>query len=105
MRATCRLLGAEPREVRDQQTSEHQRINIHGAIHLETGQARMIEALTIDVASTIRLLQSIEALYPMLALIDVSVQRALSSCQARAGMVGLAGTTHQAALHPTIART
>ena len=29
----------------------------------------MIEALTIDAASTIRLLQSIQALYPMLALI------------------------------------
>ena len=32
-----------------------QRINIHGAIDLETGQTRMIEALTIDAASTIRL--------------------------------------------------
>ena len=39
-----------------------ERINIHGAIDLETGQTRMIEALTIDAASTIRLLQSIEAL-------------------------------------------
>src|ERR1035437_10763580 len=52
-----------------EQTSGRQRINIHGAIDLETGQTRMIEALTIDAASTIRLLQSIEALYPMLALI------------------------------------
>ena len=84
-----------------------ERINIHGAIDLETGQTRMIEALTIDAASTIRLLQSIEALYPMLALIRCFLgQRALSSCQARAGMVGPAGTTHQAALHPRrIART
>ena len=48
-----------------EQTSGRQRINIHGAIDLETGQTRMIEALTIDAASTIRLLQSIEALYPM----------------------------------------
>ena len=86
-----------------EQTSGRQRINIHGAIDLETGQTRMIEALTIDAASTIRLLQSIEALYPMLALIHVFLgQRALSSCQARAGMVGPAGTTHQAALHPNI---
>src|SRR5665811_2199173 len=46
-----------------EQTSGRQRINIHGAINLETGQTRMIEALTIDAASTIRLLQSIEALY------------------------------------------
>ena len=54
-----------------EQTSGRQRINIHGAIDLETGQTRMIEALTIDAASTIRLLQSIEALYPTLALIHV----------------------------------
>src|ERR1019366_7209722 len=54
-----------------EQTSGRQRINIHGAIDLETGQTRMIEVLTIDAASTIRLLQSIEALYPMLALIHV----------------------------------
>ena len=31
----------------------------------------MIEAETVDAASTIKLLQSIEALYPMLALIHV----------------------------------
>ena len=37
-----------------EQTSGRQRINIHGAIDLETGQTRMIEALTIDAASTIR---------------------------------------------------
>jgi transposase len=49
------------------QASGRQRINIHGAINLETGQTRMIEALTIDAASTVRLLQLIEALYPMLA--------------------------------------
>ena len=86
-----------------EQTSGRQRINIHGAIDLETGQTRMIEALTIDAASTIRLLQSIEALYPMLALIPCFLgQGALSSCQARAGMVGPAGTTHQAALHPNV---
>jgi hypothetical protein len=46
-----------------EQTSGRQRINIHGAIDLETGQTRMIEALTIDAASTIRLLQSIEAFH------------------------------------------
>ena len=36
----------------------------------------MIEALTIDAASTIRLLQSIEVLYPMLALIHVFLDNA-----------------------------
>jgi transposase len=59
-----------------EQTSGRQRINIHGAIDLETGQTRMIEAETIDAASTIRLLESIEALYPMLALIHVFLDNA-----------------------------
>ena len=60
-----------------EQTSGRQRINIHGAIDSEeTGQTRMIEALTIDAASTIRLLQSIEALHPMLALIHVFLDNA-----------------------------
>ena len=54
-----------------EQTSGRQRINIHGAIDLETGQTQMIEALTIDAASTIRLLELIEALYPMLVLVHV----------------------------------
>jgi hypothetical protein len=47
-----------------EQTSGRQRINIHGAIDLETGQTRMIEAQTVDALSTIKLLESIEALYP-----------------------------------------
>lgn len=59
-----------------EQTSGRQRINIHGAIDLETGQTRMIEVLTVDAASTIRLLQSIEALYPMLVLIHVFLDNA-----------------------------
>ena len=59
-----------------EQTSGRQRINIHGAIDLETGKTRMIEALTIDAASTIRLLESIEAMYPMLALIHVFLDNA-----------------------------
>ena len=59
-----------------EQTSGRQRINIHGAIDLETGQTRMIEAETIDAASTIRLLQSIEMLYPFLALIHVFLDNA-----------------------------
>ena len=59
-----------------EQTSGRQRINIHGAIDLRTGQTRMIEALTVDAASTIRLLESIEALYPLLALIHVFLDNA-----------------------------
>ena len=42
-----------------EQTSGRPRINIHGAIDLETGQTRMIEAETIDATSTIQLLESL----------------------------------------------
>jgi transposase len=59
-----------------EQTSGRQRINIHGAINLETGQTRMIEVETVDAASTIRLLEAIEALYPLLVLIHVFLDNA-----------------------------
>ncbi len=59
-----------------EQTSGRQRINIHGAVDLETGQTRMIEVETVDAASTIRLLEAIEALYPMLASIHVFLDNA-----------------------------
>ena len=58
------------------QTSGRQRINIHGAIDLETGQTRMREVLTVDAMSTIALLISIEALYPAMRLIHVFVDNA-----------------------------
>ena len=59
-----------------EQTSGRQRINIHGAIDLETGQTRMIDVETVDAASTITLLEAIEALYPLLELIHVSLDNA-----------------------------
>ncbi|WP_170263719.1 IS630 family transposase [Blastochloris sulfoviridis] len=59
-----------------EQTSGRQRINIHGAVDLETGQTRTIEVETVDAVSTIRLLEAIEALYPMLALIHVFLDNA-----------------------------
>jgi hypothetical protein len=52
------------------------RINIHGAIDLETGQTRIIEVAIVDALSTIKLLESIEALYSMLALIHVFLDNA-----------------------------
>ena len=69
-------ISPQMRSICREQTSGRQRINIHGAIDLETGRTRMIEAETIDAASTIRLLASIEALYPMLALIHVFLDNA-----------------------------
>jgi transposase len=59
-----------------EQTSGRERINIHGAIDLETGQTRMIDVETVNAASTITLLEAIESLYPMLALIHVFLDNA-----------------------------
>lgn len=58
------------------QTSGRERLNIHGALDLETGQTRMIEAATIDAASTIRLLRSIETLYPAKRVLHVFLDNA-----------------------------
>ena len=58
------------------QTSGRQRMNIHGAIDLETGQTRMREVLTVDAMSTIALLMSIGALYPAMRLILVFLDNA-----------------------------
>ena len=43
------------------QTSGRQRLNIHGALDLETGKTRMMEVATVNAASTIMLLMAIEA--------------------------------------------
>ena len=54
-----------------EQTSGRQRLNIHGAIDLEAGQTRMIEAATVNAISMIMLLREIEAMYPGLAKIEL----------------------------------
>src|ERR1700694_849085 len=59
-----------------EQTSGRERINIHGAINLETGQTRLIDVETVNARSTITLLEASEALYPMLALIHVFLDNA-----------------------------
>ena len=41
------------------QSSGRQRLNIHGAIDLETGKTRMIEAATVSAISTIMLLKAL----------------------------------------------
>jgi transposase len=58
------------------QTSGRQRLNIHGAIDLETGKTRMIEAETVNAVSTIMLLMAIEAMYPGKRLIHLFVDNA-----------------------------
>jgi hypothetical protein len=85
-----------------EQTSGLQRINIHGAVDLETGQPE-IEVETVDAASTIRLLESIEAFYPNPGPHPGFFrQRALSSRDDRARMARSAGATNNAALHPAL---
>ena len=54
-----------------EQTSGRQRLNIHGAIDLETGATRMIEATTIDALSSIALLIAITLRYPIKRLMHV----------------------------------
>ena len=58
------------------QTSGRQRLNIHGAIDLETGRTRMIEAATVNAISMIMLLRAIEAMYPGKRLIHLFVDNA-----------------------------
>jgi len=68
-----------------EQTSGRQRLNVHGAIDLETGKTAMLDLETVDAASTIRLLQAIEAMYPLMAMIHVFLDNARyhtrSSCR------------------------
>ena len=59
-----------------EQTSGRQRLNVHGAIDLENGKTAMIDVETVDAASTIRLLQAIEAMYPLLTTIHVFLDNA-----------------------------
>ena len=59
-----------------EQSSGRQRLNIHGAIDLETGATRMIEATTIDALSTIALLMAIASMYPTKRLIHVFLDNA-----------------------------
>jgi transposase len=58
------------------QTSGRRRMNIHGAIDLETGQTSMKEVLTVDATSTIALLMSIEKMYPDMRRVHVFLDNA-----------------------------
>ena len=59
-----------------EQTSGRDRLNVHGAIDLETGKTKMIEVLTVDAASTIALLMAIESMYPLKRWIHVFLDNA-----------------------------
>ena len=59
-----------------EQSSGRDRLNIHGAINLETGQTIMKDVLTVDAMSTIMVLMAIEAMYPAMRLIHVFLDNA-----------------------------
>jgi len=68
--------GSSEESLAVEQTSGRQRMNIHGAIDLETGQTRMLEVETVDALSTLKLLTSIEEMYPTMARIHLFVDNA-----------------------------
>jgi DDE superfamily endonuclease len=59
-----------------EQGSGRDRLNIHGAIDLETGQTIMKDVLTVNALSTITLLMAIARLYPGMRLIHVFLDNA-----------------------------
>ena len=59
-----------------EQSSGRDRLNIHGAVDLETGQTIMKDVLTVDALSTIMLLTAIEAMYPGMRWIHVFLDNA-----------------------------
>jgi len=86
-----------------EQTTGRQRLNIHGAINLETGQTQMLEAPKIDAMSLIALLVAIEATYSGKKWIYVFLDNATyhHAILVREWL-GPAGTQDQAALHPVL---
>ena len=58
------------------QTSGRQRLNIHGAIDLETGNTRMLEVETVDADSTIKLMIALLTLYPRKRVIHLFLDNA-----------------------------
>jgi transposase len=58
------------------QTSGRQRLNIHGAIDLETGHTRMLEVETVDADSTIRLMIALLTMYPRKRVIHLFLDNA-----------------------------
>jgi transposase len=58
------------------QTSGRQRLNIHGAIDLETGQTQMLDVTTVNAVSTIQLMTALMAMYPRKRVIHLFLDNA-----------------------------
>ncbi len=52
-----------------EQSSGRVRLNVHGAINLETGRTIMKDVLAVDAASAILPLRAIEVMYPRMNLV------------------------------------
>ena len=91
-----------------EQSSGRDRLNIHGAIDLETGRTIMQDVLTVNALSTIMLLMAIEAMYPSMRLIHVFLDNARyhHAKLVQAGLCGrsaeLSCTSFQPTLHTSI---
>jgi len=58
------------------QTAGRERLNIMGALDLETGKTTMLEVEGADAASAIRLFEAVEAKYPLMARIHLFLDNA-----------------------------
>jgi transposase len=56
--------------------SGRERLNLHGAIDLETGMTRIVEVLTVDAQSTISLFEALERAYPNMSKVHVFLDNA-----------------------------
>ena len=70
------LLGRKGVAVVGEQTTGRERLNIHGAINLETGQTQILAVEKVDALSFIKLLGEIEATHTAMRLIHVFVDNA-----------------------------
>jgi len=59
-----------------EQSNGRDRLNIHGAIDLQTRQTTIKDVLTVDAVSTIKLVMAIEATFPAKRLLHVFVDNA-----------------------------
>jgi len=68
----------QPRETRCAipANSGRKRLNLHGAIDLETGMTRIVEVEIVDAQSTIALLEALERAYPAMRRIHVFLDNA-----------------------------
>jgi transposase len=74
-----RLVGCwapEDEKIAIAPSSGRDRVNIHGAIDLETGKTQMLDVPSVDANSTILLLMAILAAYPSLRMIHVFLDQA-----------------------------